>query len=284
MHELEMLTARQLRRQVDAGYSTVVVPFGSLENHGGHLPLGADVILADAGGAQVAQRLGAVLALAVRIGDSVRHQELFGTLSLTIAPLTTVAVEHGRGLARQGFASLVLLSPWGNQVSLDTAVLDLNASLHGAATVSAPRGDVGPDPRSYLLARHAWLARPAGWGRRRFLAYCGCAPQLSAGNYNPGSVDRRAAAYEALLDETAVVQVVAVEILSPRSRERTGAGNEIANGVRAAFLNFVGLWTPSLRRRAANDVGVRCRPGTPPGNSQSSSVAGVISRGADRLC
>lgn len=106
MHELEMLTARQLHRQVDAGYSPVVVPFGSLENHGGHLPLGADMILADAGGAQVAQRLGAVLAPAVRIGDSVRRQELFGRLSLTIAP-----PDYGCRRARPGVGAVRLRVP-----------------------------------------------------------------------------------------------------------------------------------------------------------------------------
>lgn len=78
MHELEMLTARELQQLVDAGGLAVVMPFGSLEHHGGHLPLGADAILADAVGTQVAQRLGVVLAPTVRVGDSARHRELFG--------------------------------------------------------------------------------------------------------------------------------------------------------------------------------------------------------------
>lgn len=150
MHELEKLTARQLRKLVDTGGLAVVMPYGSLEHHGGHLPLGADAILADAVGTQVAQRLGAVLAPTMRVGDSARHRELFGTLSLTAATLTAVAVEQGQGLARQGFASLVLVSTHGgNRKALDAAVRELNASLHGTATVCAPRGDVGPGPGSY---------------------------------------------------------------------------------------------------------------------------------------
>ncbi len=76
VHELERLTACQLQQLIDAGVSTVVVvvvPFGSVEHHGGHRPLGADAFLADAVGAQIAQRLGAVLAPTVGAGCSGRH-------------------------------------------------------------------------------------------------------------------------------------------------------------------------------------------------------------------
>ena len=39
VHELEKLTARQLGQLIDSGISAAVVPFGSVEYHGGHLPL-----------------------------------------------------------------------------------------------------------------------------------------------------------------------------------------------------------------------------------------------------
>ena len=51
VHELERLTACQLQQLIDAGVSAVVVPFGSVEHHGGYRPLGADAFLADAVGA-----------------------------------------------------------------------------------------------------------------------------------------------------------------------------------------------------------------------------------------
>jgi hypothetical protein len=38
VHELERLTARQLQQLIEGGISTAVVPFGSVEHHGGHLP------------------------------------------------------------------------------------------------------------------------------------------------------------------------------------------------------------------------------------------------------
>jgi creatinine amidohydrolase/Fe(II)-dependent formamide hydrolase-like protein len=48
MHELEELSARALAQLLARGVTTVVVPFGSLEDHGAHLPIGADAVLADA--------------------------------------------------------------------------------------------------------------------------------------------------------------------------------------------------------------------------------------------
>jgi CubicO group peptidase (beta-lactamase class C family) len=119
VHELERLTARQLQQLIEGGISTAVVPFGSVEHHGGHLPLGADAILADAVGAEVARRLGAVLAPTVRVGCSDRHRHLPGTLTLGPETLTRLAIEHARALARHGFTLIVLLSAHGgNQPAL----------------------------------------------------------------------------------------------------------------------------------------------------------------------
>lgn len=154
VHELERLTARQLQQLIEDGISTAVVPFGSVEHHGGHLPLGADAILADAVGAEVARRLGAVLAPTVRVGCSGRHRHLPGTLTLAPETLTRLAVEHTRALARHGLTLIVLLSAHGgNQPALDAAVAELGARLPGVA-VCAPRGDAGPDPGAYS---GAWL-------------------------------------------------------------------------------------------------------------------------------
>lgn len=154
VHELERLTARQLQQLINGGISTAVVPFGSVEYHGGHLPLGADAILADAVGAEVARRLGAVLAPTVRVGCSDRHSHLLGTLALRPETLTMLATQHARALARHGFTLIVLLSAHGgNQRALDAAVAELGASLPGTV-VCAPRGDVGPSPGTYS---GAWL-------------------------------------------------------------------------------------------------------------------------------
>jgi creatinine amidohydrolase len=154
VHELEKLTARQLGQLIDSGISAAVVPFGSVEYHGAHLPLGADAILADAVGAEVARRLGAVLAPTVRVGCSGRHGHLPGTVTLDPETLARLAAEYARALARHGFTLIVLLSAHGgNRPALDAAVAEFGALLPEVA-VCAPRGDVGPSPGAYS---GAWL-------------------------------------------------------------------------------------------------------------------------------
>jgi creatinine amidohydrolase len=148
LFDLEALSALALSQLIDGGMTTAVVPFGSVEHHGGHLPLGADAMLADAVGRDVAARLEAVLLPTVRFGDSAAHEELSGTITMSSETLTTIAVELSRSLARTGFAVIVLLSTHGgNRQGLDAAVQLLTGMSD--AVVCAPPGDVGPAPGSY---------------------------------------------------------------------------------------------------------------------------------------
>lgn len=150
MHELEELTGPELRQLLAGGATTVVVPFGSIEYHGGHLPVGTDSLLADAIGREVAHRLGAVLMPTQRVGDADTHVDRDGTLTLGAATLTNVAVMITRGLARQGFRIVVLLSTHGgNGPALSAAKQGLACELPDETQVLAPTGDVGPHPGSH---------------------------------------------------------------------------------------------------------------------------------------
>ena len=154
MHELESLTAPGLRRLLDHGVTTVIVPFGSIEQHGGHLPLGTDALLADIIGREVALRLGAVLAPTVRVGHGEQHMHVPGTLSLRAATLTDLAFDLAASMAKHGFTVIALVSTHGGNVGpLDAAVERINHILDGP-TACAPHGDVGPHP-----GRHSgeWL-------------------------------------------------------------------------------------------------------------------------------
>jgi creatinine amidohydrolase len=154
VHELEVLTAVQLQQLMGAGLSTVIVPLGSVEHHGGHLPLGADALLADAVGRECSRRLGAALAPTLRLGCSDQHAGLPGTLTLRTETLTAVVTQTAHALARQGFTMIALVSAHGgNRAALEAAVAELTGSLSGAVTC-APAGDVGPDPGTYS---GAWL-------------------------------------------------------------------------------------------------------------------------------
>jgi creatinine amidohydrolase len=149
VYELETLRAPELRRLIDGGVSVAVVPFGSMEHHSGHLAIGADAVLADAVGRDVARRLGAMLAPTVRVGCAEQHVHLTGTITLRASTLTELAIEQAESLARHGFGLIVLVSTHGgNRAALDAAVTRLNAALDGTVAC-APQGDLGPRPGAH---------------------------------------------------------------------------------------------------------------------------------------
>jgi creatinine amidohydrolase len=149
MYDLEELTAPALSGLLGAGVSTAVVPFGSIEHHGAHLAIGADAVLADAVGRQVARELDAILAPTVRVGDADAHARLTGTMTLRADTLRDVAVQLIESLIRQGFTRVVLVSTHGgNRGALDAAVARVRPTS-GGAVVCAPAGDVGPSPGAH---------------------------------------------------------------------------------------------------------------------------------------
>jgi creatinine amidohydrolase len=154
MARLEELTSYELKLLLESGVTSAVVPFGSVEAHGGHLPLGSDALLADIVGAEVATRLNAVVAPTVRVGYAAQHMTGLGTVTIADDTLQDVAFEIGHSLFIHGFRRLILVSTHGgNQPALRAAAERLNTALDDVVAC-APQGDVGPDP-----GRHSgrWL-------------------------------------------------------------------------------------------------------------------------------
>jgi creatinine amidohydrolase len=149
VQDLETLSARQLRASVASGTTTAVIPFGSIEHQGAHLPLGSDSLVADAVGREVARRLGALLAPTFRVGCAAGHAALPGTLSLRAETVSDLARGVARGLARDGIRAIAFVSTHGgNTEPLQAAVARLSETLPDCV-VSAPKGDLGPSPGAH---------------------------------------------------------------------------------------------------------------------------------------
>src|SRR3954468_12132150 len=146
MARLEELTSFELKRLLERGITCAVVPFGSVEAHGGHLPLGSDALLADVVGAEVAARLNAVVAPTVRVGYAAQHMTRTGTMTIADETLREVAFQIGQSLITHGFRRIILVSTHGaNQPALEAAADRLNATRDDVVAC-APQGDPGPDP------------------------------------------------------------------------------------------------------------------------------------------
>lgn len=112
---LSELTWPEVRELLASGQvDTAVVAVGATEQHGPHLPLGTDAILAQAIGERVAKGLGrALLAPPVVVGRSDHHMAFPGSLTMRQETLAAVLDDYVASLKRHGFANMVLLPTHG---------------------------------------------------------------------------------------------------------------------------------------------------------------------------
>ena len=113
---MTVLMAEMTRPEYEARVrdSVVIVPVCSTEQHGPHLPLGADAIQVTAIALRVAERLDAIVAPTIPYGYRSAPRsgggEIFpGTTSLTGETLTLVARDVLRALVRHGARRIVVL-------------------------------------------------------------------------------------------------------------------------------------------------------------------------------
>jgi mycofactocin system creatininase family protein len=115
--ELGNSTSRQLRSTSPA----LVVPVGSTEQHGPHLPLDTDTRIATATARTIAERLADrneynwMLAPAIGYGASGEHEGFPGTVSIGTSALRLLLVEFGRSASRWA-SRLVFVNGHGGNV------------------------------------------------------------------------------------------------------------------------------------------------------------------------
>lgn len=143
---------------------TVLVPVGSLEQHGPHLPLDTDARIAAAVAHRVAEQDPSLLvAPPVSYGASGEHEGFPGTLSIGHAALGVVLVELGRSAKRWAQRLVFVNGHGGNLPTVSEAVLQLRDEGRDVAWFgcAAPGGDAhaGRTETSILLALAPALVR-----------------------------------------------------------------------------------------------------------------------------
>lgn len=123
---------------------TLLVPLGSVEQHGPHLPLDVDTVIALATCEAAARRTlpGTVrVAPAVAYGASGEHEDFAGTVSIGTDALIGTLVELGRSARRWAKRIVFVNGHGGNLEALDRAVSKLTAEGAAVSWCACRSGD-----------------------------------------------------------------------------------------------------------------------------------------------
>lgn len=115
--------------QLSGTSPSILVPLGSTEQHGPHLPLDTDTRIAIAVASGARPRLDGdwLVAPAIAYGASGEHQSFAGTISIGTEALTMLLVEYGRSAAGWARRLVFVNGHGGNVGALTAAVARLRA-------------------------------------------------------------------------------------------------------------------------------------------------------------
>jgi mycofactocin system creatininase family protein len=171
----QLALAQQRWPTVAAAPPLLLVPVGSLEQHGPHLPLGTDTMIACAVTRAVAERLHAAslrvaVAPAVGLGASGEHEDFAGTLSIGHDALRLLLVELGRSACRWAEGVIFVNGHGGNVSTLVEAVRLLRSEGRSVAWT----GTALPDADAHAgRTETSLVAHLAPWSLRADLAVAG---------------------------------------------------------------------------------------------------------------
>ena len=188
MTELAQLTWAEAKEAIEAS-PVSLLPVGSIEQHGPHLPLATDLLIAQHLAARAAEKSRRLLLPPLPVGISHEHSQFWGTLTLSADGLADLALAIVRSAAAHGLKRFVFVNGHGaNCVALDDAARQLRGEnlptyvfnwwqAVGPALRSlslSPVDHAGPVETSILLAINPSLvrtnrlsdaARAGEWGR-----------------------------------------------------------------------------------------------------------------------
>ncbi len=129
----------------------VLIPIGTVEQHGPHLPVNADNMVADFVARRAAEATGAYLAPAINYGYSALFHDFPGTISIRPETLTAVLRDVCEALLDQGFRRFIFVNNHGgNQASCEQVARELKAK-HGLVI-----GNIYPWNLGYALMRDTY--------------------------------------------------------------------------------------------------------------------------------
>ena len=157
------LTAEELRAKAAAD-AIVVLPVGSMEQHGPHLPVGVDTILTEgvcrAGAEAAAGDVPVVVAPTVWCGMAEHHMAFGGTFTFDIPTYRAVLLAFLKSIERHGFTRVLIINGHGGNTAALNAFLpdfarETRLRVFAAGYFDLPRADIAPLLEDQKGVQHA---------------------------------------------------------------------------------------------------------------------------------
>ena len=107
---LQDMTWEEAGKAVETSSKTILLPFGSTEQHGPHLPVGTDTMVAVTLAEDAAKKAGVPVAPPLWFGWSPHHMILPGTITIRPDLLAEIGFDMIESLSRHGFENFVLIN------------------------------------------------------------------------------------------------------------------------------------------------------------------------------
>lgn len=133
--------------EASRGADTAVLPIGSFEQHGPHLPLTTDTLVACAIASAIARSNNLLLLPPVTMSCSHEHAAWAGTVAVSASTLTVIVTDVAASLQQSGIERLVLVNGHGGNYVLSNIVQQAN--------VGEPRMALFPGRHDWDAARLA---------------------------------------------------------------------------------------------------------------------------------
>ena len=217
----------------------VLMPVGSLEQHGPHLPIGTDFLNGLERAKLVAQRTDVLVAPILFVGNAAYHLGFPGSVTLPAETIQQVYFEAAQSLMRQGFKRFLILNAHGGNRVISQYIADrINHETEGIAVeLGAAAAPFRQETRSETASEEPVFDRHAGVGETSSSLYL--IPDLvdlskarAATLTMPGHLERMLP--EVVAGDPAALRVFLAENLKA---EETGKGTS------AREITDTGVWS-----------------------------------------
>ena len=125
MVEAKFLSRDEIKKNIDR-QGIAILPLGSTEQHGHHLPLGTDSILAESFAKEIAKKVDAIIFPTIEFGYSWVWNHLPGTITLSQSTLNHVLKETLVSLVKMGYKKIVIVNGHdSNKMAIKYAIREL---------------------------------------------------------------------------------------------------------------------------------------------------------------